>query len=395
MTHDAVSESSNVDVNSSVNATTATVTGSLAGQLSLANSVIIRVTVVGVLAIFNLGGNGFTLITIRLTPRLWTKTNFILASMLVSNICIFFNLFWSLPLHLVVYVFNNPCHYNVIVAALTPLAKIPGNVSNFHLNLIAIERYIAIVYPLRYEAILSDRRLKLAIASVWVGGILIPLTYALWLIDPDLRECDLIPAAHDLLEVVVCYIPVCITMFFAYGKILAIWCRQRQRVQPLNANLAPGASGTTSLPPTQSSVAIVSQNAKEKPLTNAEPPTQPTVTTVASADMAEQQRQKIKSRRREFKAVYLTAAIVGTFVLLWFPNLLGRILATADYNPEVVNYLQLAGGAFGLANYAFTWAIYAAVSKSYRRAYRQMLIRIGCCCCKDITPQPPDNSLIV
>jgi len=36
----------------------------------------------------------------------------------------------------------------------------------------------------------------------------------------------------------------------------------------------------------------------------------------ASAEWAEQQRQKIKSRRREFKAVYLTAAILGAFVIL-------------------------------------------------------------------------------
>jgi len=389
MTHDAVSESSNVNISSSVNATTtATVTGSMA-DVSLANSAIIRVVVLAVLAIFNLGGNGFTLITIRLTPRLWTKTNFILASMLVSNICIFFLMFCHLPFLLVFYVLNNPCHYNVIVAALTPFIKMPGYVSTFHLNLISIERYIAVAYPLKYETMFSDRTMKVAIASIWAGGILIPMTYALWLIDADLRKCDLIPAAHELMEVLVGYIPVCITMFFAYGKILAIWWRQRQRIHPLNTISAPGASVTISLPPTQSS-----ENAKKKPMTSAGPHTEPTVTTVASADVAEQERQKIKSRRREFKAVYLTAAIVGAFVLLWFPSLLGRILATADYNPVVVNYLQLAGGAFGLANYTFTWAIYAAVSKSYRRAYRQMLIRIGCCCCRDITPQPPDNSLI-
>ena len=102
----------------------------------------------------------------------------------------------------------------------------------------------------------------------------------------------------------------------------------------------------------------------------------------------------MKSRRREFRAVYLTAAIVGVFVILWFPYILGRVLASAGYNPIIVSYIYLATGTIGSANFAFSWVIYAAVSKSYRRAYRQVMIRIGCCCCKNITLQN-DNSLVV
>ena len=52
-------------------------------------------------------------------------------------------------------------------------------------------------------------------------------------------------------------------------------------------------------------------------------------------------------------AVYFTAAIVGTFVVLYFQYTLGCILASTDYNPVVVNYLQLAGGAIGSVNFSF------------------------------------------
>jgi len=38
----------------------------------------------------------------------------------------------------------------------------------------------------------------------------------------------------------------------------------------------------------------------------------------AAAELAQQ--QQVRSRRREFKAVYLTAAIVGAFVVLWSPH---------------------------------------------------------------------------
>jgi len=113
--------------------------------------------------IFNLCGNGFTLITIRMTPRLWTKTNFILASQLVADVMIATLTFWYNPFLLAVYMFNNPCRFNMVIAALTPLMKVAPLASSFHLILISVERYIAIVYPLHYETKFTDRTLKWAV----------------------------------------------------------------------------------------------------------------------------------------------------------------------------------------------------------------------------------------
>jgi len=400
MADEVTSELSDVSVSNSVNATTAeTSTGTLTRHVSRANPVIVRVIILLIMAVFNVGGNGFTLITIRLTPRLWTKTNFILASMLVADIITGVFMFWYTPLLLVVYVFDNPCRYNVVMAATMPLFRLTGNVSLYHLILVSIERYIAIVYPLKYETKLTDRTLKLAIAAAWMIGILMAISWSFWLINADLRKCVLVPTAYYLIDVVLGYIPVCVSMFFVYGKILVIWWRQRKRIDAISTNPADGPSiqkmAVTTLPPTKSSKADDSLvDAKEKPMASTGPPSEPVLTIVGtSADVAEQQRQNIKSRRREFKAVYLTAAIVGAFVILWFPTVIGRVLAAADYNPVVVNYLLLVAGALGAFNFAFSWVIYAAVSKSYRRAYRQLLIRMGCCCCKNITLQT-DNSLI-
>ena len=80
-------------------------TGSLAATryMSPRNAVIVRVVILLILTVFNLCGNGFTLITIRLTPRLWTKTNAVLASMLVSDITTGIFMFWYTPVLLVVY----------------------------------------------------------------------------------------------------------------------------------------------------------------------------------------------------------------------------------------------------------------------------------------------------
>ena len=77
------SELPDVNISTIVNGTTAAVVaGRLAGRLTPANPFIVRVTILLILQVFTLCGNGFTLFTIRMTPILWTKTNFILASML-------------------------------------------------------------------------------------------------------------------------------------------------------------------------------------------------------------------------------------------------------------------------------------------------------------------------
>jgi len=355
-----------------------------------------------------------------MTPRLWTKTNFMLASMLLSNVITGVFMFWYTPLLLVVYVFNEPCRYNVLTLALVPVMKMSSYVSTFHLIPVSVERYIAVVYPLKYETTFTDRTLKWVISAVWATGIFVAMTYFLWFINSDLTKCTLVPLHCDLIDVLLIYIPVCICLFTCYGRILAISLGHRQRIQPQQTNgnnRAPepppqttrfinSASGSSlqttavaTLPATHANNATAGDNAadsNDKSLTGTGAPSEPSVTSgTASAELTqEQRRQKIKSRRREFKAVYLTAAIVGSFVVLWFPNILGRVLASAGCNPVVVSYKAVASGAIGAANFAFTWAIYAAVSKSYRRAYRQMLIRIGCCCCKNVTLQA-DNSLIV
>ena len=381
----------------------ATSTKGLAGHVSpSAVPMIAMVAILLTLAIVNLCGNGFTLITIRMTPRLWTKTNFILASMLLSDfITVLFLICVNI---LLVSVLNNPCRLNVIISGLTILMYMPIYVSIFHTILVSVERYIAIVFPLRYETTFTDRTLKLAIFTIWMIGIFMGMTFALWLINADLRKCILIPVHCRLIDVVV-YVLICILLFICYGKILAIARHQNQRIEPQPATISipasvPSIQTTMVATVTQSSRATTSNNTRnrnDKSLTGIGAPSEWAVTigTAASSEVTrKQQRQKIRFRRREFKAVYLTAAIVGTFVVLSFPLHLGRVLESVHYNPVVTGYIIRVGGAMGACNFSFTWAIYAAVSKSYRRAYRQMLIRIGCCCCKNVT-LPADSSPVV
>ena len=330
MTDVVTSETSDVNLSSSINATTTkTNAGSLARRVSAANPIIVRATILVILTVINLGGNGFTLITIRRSPRLWTKTNFILASMLVADVILGVFTLWYAPLLLVLYVFNDPCRYNLVTAVTTSIVKVPAYVSMYHLILISVERYIAIVYPLHYETKFTDRAVKWSISACWLSGTLFAMTWPLWLINADLLKCDLIHSQYYLLEVLLLYIPVCVSMIVSYGKILDISWRHRRHIEPVNVNPVLGTSvPVPAVRQSQSSRANDMKGPTPYPLVNAGPSASSAATSgTKSVELAEQQRQKIKSRRREFKAVYLTAAIVGTYVILWFPTILGRVLA--------------------------------------------------------------------
>jgi len=48
-----------------------------------------------------------------------------------------------------------------------------------------------------------------------------------WLINADLTKCDLIPPQYHLIEPLIIYFPVCISMFTCYGRLI----ERRFRVQ--------------------------------------------------------------------------------------------------------------------------------------------------------------------
>jgi len=137
-------------------------------------------------------------------------------------------------------------------------------------------------------------------------GILMGTTHLLWLINADLAKCKIIhvPVRYHLVDVLAVYIPVCICLITCYGRILAIWWRQRRRVA--NASPAAGApSQTTTVAtathinePTTSGNNTVDPS--DKPMTAAGASSETAVTSGAASASElthEQQRQKIKSRR--------------------------------------------------------------------------------------------------
>jgi 7 transmembrane receptor (rhodopsin family) len=103
-------------------------------------------------AIPSLFGNGASMAVIWKTPKLHTKTFALLFNLAAVDLLEGLVLVWYGAYHLIVYVFNeDPCRYLVLEAIMSFVPRYPVYLSMNSVGLIAYERYIAIVRPLRYE----------------------------------------------------------------------------------------------------------------------------------------------------------------------------------------------------------------------------------------------------
>ncbi|XP_031557019.1 octopamine receptor Oamb-like [Actinia tenebrosa] len=103
--------------------------------------------------------------------------------------------------------------------------------SVFNLLAISTDRFIAIVYPLRYKELMSFNVVKVIIAFIWTYSIITGIILFLVLIPPEKKvySFELPPAFHAFLLVVNVLIPFLIMIGF-YFKIYVIARRHAKRV---------------------------------------------------------------------------------------------------------------------------------------------------------------------
>jgi hypothetical protein len=105
------------------------------------------------------------------------------------------------------------------MAVFTPLLA-----SIFSLLFITIDRYIAIIYPLHYDIILSPMRTKVAIAVIWIYPLLtdiIPFWWNQW--EESTHECSfvaLVPTAYFSVFINLPIALCLIIMIYMYGQVL-------------------------------------------------------------------------------------------------------------------------------------------------------------------------------
>ena len=136
-------------------------------------------------------------------------------------------------------------HFVIILATLL-------HIDIAHICLLSCDRYIAILYPLRYNAIVTRTRVKLALLIAWcapvVSMVILPLLYvdsACSQFRTSILGCSESTSEPDLLHKV--HLVFNITLFdaipfavliFVYGHIAKISSSQSNRIEP-GENLNP------------------------------------------------------------------------------------------------------------------------------------------------------------
>jgi len=290
-------------------------------------------------------GNTLTLTAIRTTPRLWTKSNMLLAS-LVSN-----QLFMTtiqLPyfaiFNLYVYVFaEDPCVYRKVVAIFFPLSKIINHTIYGQFIIIAVDRYVAIVYPLHYETKMTVAVIKCMICAPFVLGLTISGIFYSYLRYVNWSSCKSpYPAVMIAVIVSAVHFTLMLVTVLVYGRILLIALKHRSKISSIAKS-----TQETSNPISDPAAAVPTGDKIEK--------------------------QKIKKRLTEFKAARMTAVLVCAYTLPVLPYEIGRIMqACGNTQPYSVKLLDV-GQAIANLNLGFDWIIYGMMNRTFRQAFCRLL----------------------
>lgn len=185
------------------------------------------------IAILIIGVNCWVITLVVLKRNLRTVTNYILTSLAISDLC---TGAISIPLYLSCNIIQETgiCTAGMIAMRFTSISTV------LHILAMTIDRYICIVYALRYMSWVTKRRGFQVITLIWLLSLLMALVQLAWY-DPDegVHE-EHSPEAKTRIIIydVFCFfafvgVPV-VFMAFTYGRILYEVHRQSKNIQQHN-----------------------------------------------------------------------------------------------------------------------------------------------------------------
>lgn len=186
-----------------------------------------------VIAILIMAVNSWVIGLVAVKRSLRTVTNYILASLALSDLCtgaVSIPLFLSCNITLL----PSVCVADMVAVIFTAVSTV------LHILVMTIDRYICIIYALRYQIWVTKRRGWYVIALIWLFSMFMALIQLAWT-DPTQEptedhkaEAEKIFVVYDSFRFVVFIgIPV-LFMAFTYGRILYEVHRQTKNIQKNN-----------------------------------------------------------------------------------------------------------------------------------------------------------------
>lgn len=222
------------------------------------------------------------------------------------------------------------------------------------LCIIALDRYLAIMWPLRYQSLLTKRRACWVVLAVWAVAALIsflPIHMQWWLLDPNSNDQDIKDVQCCLINPYCCkfhlnkiyawtssiisfYVPLLI-MIFVYGRVYMEARRQLRNIYRIEGH-------------------IRTQN-------------------LCNQDKNEAQNRRTRFGLKDHKALKTLGIIMGVFTLCWLPFFLLNV-ATEGPKSKAIELLYKILNWIGYANSAFNPMIYCR-SPEFRCAFQEILCR--------------------
>ena len=204
--------------------------------------------------------------------------------------------------------------------------RIPILSSMFHLILMGVERFVAIVWPLRFENMVTENTLKGGIAACWIISFLICFGYLGWLPYisrfPDMCLWQTAPLQATLVVELLLYGIIFTGMIIIYGKKICIARAHTRRIQAANE---------------------------------------------------EQQSQSSPVRPNISKGMKLVGLLLSAYLIAWLPYFVVYFIILHHGYSTIINTSSMVVLHFGLANSCVNTLIYAWTNTDFRMAYFSLL----------------------
>ncbi|XP_008193428.2 QRFP-like peptide receptor [Tribolium castaneum] len=256
------------------------------------------------------------------------------------------------------------------------LQNISAICSVMTLTAISIERYYAIVYPMKAKYICTINQAKRIIGVIWIMSFVLavptlfaqshmrvsnnndPTEYYICVKDWDSTE---VWRFHEIYMLVVILIVPFVIMTFSYTTICwEVWkVMERRSVMTSKHVLSRNRSSTTNSEDKYLENFILTENKHPPP-----PP-----------DPGHDDSNMVK------QVIYMLVAVVVLFAICWTPLLIDNLLTAYEIHPNIrcgfLKYMSIAFHLLAYFNSCINPIIYGFMSKSFRESFKLVL----CSCC--------------
>ena len=271
---------------------------------------------------------GFILLTMGCARRLHSASNMVLASLALADMLV------AVVMTIDKYANSDKqgrySSWAVGTLINTALPQFPLLATHIHTIIIAVERYIAVTRPLRYDSIWTPKKVGMILAATWGMSVILSSSSLAWGAIWESPRVSRMPTVRSLLTSIICYCLGATAVAVLYARILTVAHQQRRKIQQMQVHVIQVESDSDPYP---------------------------------------------RSTSQRSRGSRLFSAIVVAIFLCWGPFFAVTVAIEYVEHVELYHYaMQGMALSFALSHYLFNFAIYVCKSEDFRKAFKLVLL---------------------